>query len=899
MFAVPHLSHEYDSGEPRDLMNHGATHQGDLATPPACPVGMTDTTFTWGLQLLQRIASANYEIVPPVVSSELVKGFPAVHLLPPVPWSFRCLGILLPFVHQNHWTVLVLQVESAGLQATCFDGIPHRNAMAASQLANLIGRTWGMPCLSFAEVTLGTQKVAHTCGQIALAHCAILLRPLSASFEQFFRWADQLAQSVPFLPYAVFGAGGLSESQSRQLSDTLLSKGVPSENIAARIQAACSKVGVVPIATALASKHPWAALKAAAGKPGSAFRWVSTDELQAQIDAKASAKFGTTVPNGKSKKAKAKGVKKSGSPLLIDPSTLQMSPDSFSSNDGQPLCQLAMDEVQPMARGICFCTPAEVAPFLNNFKSISVDALGLLTTAALPAEAVGAAPVTALRYPAIYGPTQEAVLISGSLVQLGDASVQLTTHDIAEVEQLDTVVIKLSLYRDQCSIGWERICEAPIRALLQQVPELSLCQVAGCKQDSGCSRFHPAVEEQVDHLLLDIWGRQFQKLGGGREEPSQAFVFQAYIRVPASAVPHLHKITYPGLFFEPRAADGSGPHAGYAVVWLPGATAEEARHALRTCDKAIALTRLGSRFGVRVKETDEEIAFNMLRPAHPFVKVRISAKYKLHPLPFGCQRQALLKILQHWQWSAKPLQPDKGTAEGASWIVGASSEPPALALPLGESHVIVTKVQDLGNAKSKPPALYASSRTIKHIRYDDGPTDPAIDPWSDGQDPWAKARQQFAPPPGLSLVKSSQPSPGPSKLEQLGSELKQDLRSLMQTELASRSAGQDSVSSAQEARLEKLEVGMKELQEQNRKFEGWFATFGNRVSEQATTIQGVQHTLQSQSQDIHRLRSDVEMTVGNAVGQLQADMTQQLSAQLAGQLEQIQALFADKKPRTS
>ena len=224
-----------------------------------------------------------------------------------------------------------------------------------------------------------------------------------------------------------------------------------------------------------------------------------------------------------------------------------------------------------------FCSPAQVAPFLNSFRVISVEALGLLTTAELPAEATAGAPVTTLRYPALYAPTQEAVLVQGSLLQLGDETVQLKPAEDMEVDQLETSVVKLVLYRDQCIFGWDRVVEAPLRTLIQHTPELSICKKVGCKQDASCPGFHPSVEEAVDQLVLDVWGRQFQRAGGGKQEASSAALFQAFIRVPSSAISHLHRMAVPGLFFEPRADDGSGPHPSFAVVWLSGMDFEGAR----------------------------------------------------------------------------------------------------------------------------------------------------------------------------------------------------------------------------------------------------------------------------------------------------------------------------------
>ena len=358
------------------------------------------------------------------------------------------------------------------------------------------------------------------------------------------------------------------------------------------------------------------------------FRWITTEELQEQIEAKATSKFGTSVPDGKAKKLASRKHAQQYKPLQLDPAQLLMSPGTFSTAGGQPLAQLSFAEVKPQSTGVCFCSPQQAAPYMQECKANSVDALGLVTTAEIASDVVSLAPASNLRYPAVYAPTGEAVLIAGTLIQLGDETVQLTPAEMTEIEHLETFVVKLTLYRDECTIPWDRVAEAPLRTLINSVGELSICKQSGCKQD--CGRFHPSVEEaHAEQLFLDAWGRQWQKVGGGRTDAQTAGVFQMYLRAPASALSHLHCVQFPGLYFEPRSVDGQGPHPGFAVIWLAGADADTARHSLRTCDRAIALTRLGLHYGLRVREPDEQSAFATLRPQHQFVKVRVTGRYRV------------------------------------------------------------------------------------------------------------------------------------------------------------------------------------------------------------------------------------------------------------------------------
>ena len=148
-------------------------------------------------------------------------------------------------------------------------------------------------------------------------------------------------------------------------------------------------------------------------------------------------------------------------------------------------------------------------------------------------------------------------------------------------------------------------------------------------------------------------------------------------------------------------------------MWLPEADYPHALHMLRTCPQAVALTRLGKRYGIRCREAEEQAAHQALRPGSEFQKIKIVAHFHLHPLPFGCQRKHLQGLLKSWHWDAESLQPACGDGQGAAWIVGAAEDPPSPAIACGGAFVLVRKVKD--TAISAPPAgITASGRTKRY-----------------------------------------------------------------------------------------------------------------------------------------------------------------------------------------
>ncbi|CAE7241535.1 aquIMA [Symbiodinium microadriaticum] len=826
--------------------------------------GTTDVTIWAGLLRLQAATARPAFVVPPgIVARWLCMSWLHSETTTDLnfQWPAFCQTCLLPFVSEGHWSLLVLErPESANLKASLFDGIPGRSTEVAQNLTSLICAACHLSVVEIVTPSLPVQQDCDQCGPMLLAFAALVLG-LDAPFEKLLADAVSFCRFMPPHTSSSCAKGGLSEAQQATLGKLLTEHGVPESAVADRVQGAVQKIGAGVLAKALVADNPWQALKAAGSTPNAMFRWVRPEELKAHAQARAQLAFGTAVGNAKARKQKP--AKTTRPVLNVDPATLQLASGSFVSTEGNPLSQLAFDEVGPQACGIAFCSAQQMLPFVSDYRALSVDALALVSTAPLPVEACSGAPAANIRFPAVYSPTQEAVLLSGTILQLGDEHVQLSPADSAmgEVDQLDTIVGRVSLFRDEAQLDWDVFVKSPVKCLLQHVQGLNLCRDTGCKGD--CAAFHPAVEEHVDRMILDVWARQFARLEGGKTNPETAELFQALIRVPSSAAKHLQHVHVAGFYFEPRAANGFGPHPSYAVVWLPGHDKAQASHLLRTCDKAIGLARLGSKYGLRVLDEHEQAVFEALRPQQTFVKVKVLSKWRLHPLPHGMQRHALVQLLGKWKWAAKPLQPCKGDSSGCAWEVGSAVDPPASIMQAGEAFVLIHKIRDVGQP-SKPEALCASSRTRRRILYDD-PDVPqsSTDPWSGGRDPWSQARL----PPGLPApavpvaTGAAQPSAAVSKLTQVKSELQAGLATLVRKEVHAVTSSAATPNTAQDDRIQKLEVGLNEVRMQNNKFEEWFQTFGTQMRQQAEQVLEVQQTVKSQQSELGNLRSEVTSSI--------------------------------------
>ena len=851
----------------------------------------TDALIWEVLKQLAEHAASPVMLLSPTVADLLLRLRSGLQVGQPLFEVGNDARIVTIFLHDGHWTCLLIWRQLGLLEAKCLDGIPGRNVQTAFAVVAGLATLTGLAVGKVSEACFYRQEDESSCGLVALLHAATAI---AGGGDAYALLQQALARASPG-PASCVGFGGLSKTQEAQLSEILVSRGVPAQVVAVRIQDAVNKIGSSSLAQALQAANPWQQLKAAGSRAQTVFKWVKTDELSAVLEKKAADRFGTAISKAKSKKGK-QASRPPPSPLVVDPLRLLLSPDSFVTPDGTSLQQLRFDEVVAQAQGIAFCSALQALPFMQPHRYMSVDPLALIVTSELPPEACMDAPVTSIRFPAIFEPTSEAILLRGSLIQLGDEPVAMRSSDMAEVDSLATVVFKLTLYRDETQLDWSKIVQAPVRAMLQGISGLVLCTQQGCGPE--CPHYHAPVDEPIDRLLLDVWNRQFARSGGGKSPPEQAASFQCYVRVPATALQHLARLSVPGFYTEPRAASGTGPHESYSVVWLSETTLTAAQHVCRTCSKAVALVRLGRKYGVRVRESDEGEVFQALRPGQEFVHVRVSMRFKLHPLPHGAQRKHVLQLLRAWQWQAKPLQPIKGDALGAAWEVGSSQEPPAPAMPIGDNFVLISPIGSGPSASGAGPSVCASQRTRKRLIYDDEPDD--LDPWSHGRDPWAASL--VPAPPGLSKPTAPPVSAtSTSKFAQLKDDLATEVKTMVQQQVGAVTAA-PAIGDEHTARIKQLEVGFQELKLQGDKFEGWFQKFGAQVSSSNAKMQELAQTVTAQQQELSQVRGEVarqaevvEASVHRSVTAMQTEVSNQISSQIASQYEKLEALLAKRQ----
>ena len=658
-------------------------------------------------------------LVPPVRASFAVRGFPV---------DFNFMGsldsdskIFSIFEADGHWALLYGRVLGDGIQWIYMDGLDFSRKGAAFILAKHLTHAAGLGFVALRCLSIINQVNSSTCGTIAVAHMTLALGLTGTFTPDVIDRLHGLLARRNRAPSLLIGFG--PDLQAR-LAALLATKGVPSEAAAPRAEAAIKKLGHSSVETAIKQTNPWQALKGLTTKPGHGFQFVQKDELKAFVTAKATSKHGASISS--KKKEKKVSRKDSTSTWNLDPKLLSIDPSHFVDPDEDHVLQITLSEVVAEARGVAVCTAQEAIPYMKESRNISSDALALLITEDIPADQRGGANIASLRFPATFTPTKDPLLINGCLLQLGDTEVSRNSPaDTAEpMDIVATAVLKVQIFRDEVHGDWDQLAAAPIRALIKAIPVLRLCSDLRCNMK--CGAFHPSVEDNIDQVIHEIWARRFQTLEGRQCPSASAAVFQAFLRIAIPACDSILKTNVDGIYFEPRSDGLRSTSPDYAVIWLPGANHEMAIHKLKLTTHGMSLVRLKQRFGIRVPTEHEKAAHKELRPGDEFLKVAVTLVYRLHPLPHGLQRSQVAKLLSEISWVAKPLQPAKGSMDGAAWDVGSSSPPPSTVLQAMGRDILVTLVKDKSEPDSTPTVI-GPKRVQTHLQRSAAPASASSD----------------------------------------------------------------------------------------------------------------------------------------------------------------------------
>ena len=557
-------------------------------------------------------------------------------------WALQCLHaydvepcknmFMVPVLCSSHWSPIALHLSPTAQTLL----VPQELQKC---ITTIIIDAIGPYELSF-ETFLLPSEFAADCGFQTISwffsHFLGEKLPKATTAVQADQWRTPFAQSI--LPFdasctKAIRLGGMLQPEQLLLQSVLKQHGVHQDRLSTCATALMQQLGAEAINKALGSSQPWKDLKALASQASPPIRIVLASEIDEAIKKRLAS--GKPVGTKANKKPSHKGPK----PPIIPAAEQIKLPDAiFAQADGKKLSSIPLHKVEAHAQGVALCNIGDVTHFLSLTTPISTEGVALLildhNDDRLPVQA------ERIRVPAMSATTGEPMLVSAALLQLGGKRVvrHVPTESFA-LEEIQTKVLKVLVYKDEWNGQWTAFIKHPVKAIFDHT----------LMQD-------PAFP-QAEHII-DVWDRQTLDAKMARTQTDQAEIFAFLIRVTegfAAAV--MPSAAVDGIYLEPRTLDGRKPDPTYRVIWMPRQNLAQVRLARSQTEAKTTIARMGNRFGLRVDRHQAEQVHVQHRPDLMFLDGHELKPYKVGPFPYGSTKESISKGFKHLGWNARPVQP--------------------------------------------------------------------------------------------------------------------------------------------------------------------------------------------------------------------------------------------------
>eukprot|EP00435_Cladocopium_sp_Y103_P059065 s893_g21.t1 len=676
------------------------------------------------------------------------------------------------------------------------------------------------------------------------------------SVDEAIKWREQFANhlincNIHDEPTDSLRFGGTTESPHAELSALLQQHGVHADRAKSLAHQLITIMGTTSIQKTLGSPRPWADLKTKASALQPPIKLVLAEELQAQIAQRLQS--GKPMGNRKNKQAR-----KNVQPKWIAPQASQVQiPDGiFQQQDGTPLRQITLHQLQNGQQGIAVLNISDAKPFFALQQPLSAAGIGVLVLEFLDESLPENHQI--IRFPASCPETQEPMILSAALIQLGQQSVHRSKPPKPTcVEEVDTKVIRAVLYRDQCTVPWTTMHNKPVKALLAM---------------DHFSHFGK-------HDLLDVWDRQFLSKQYQKMKPEEADLFSVVLRLQSASLDQLMQSnSKDGLFFEPRTQSGRQPCPDSRVIWLPKRSFHDVLIAKQSTKQATSIARSGDRFGLRTTAEFAAEIHAQHRPEVAYLDGTNTKVFRIAPLPFGSTKESLQKVFATWEWNARPshtqgLTPDR---QGLVWIAHATEQPSFYIFTMEHGDVLISEVQN--HKPINPPSQgvpVASTRTLRHLTATAAhPAKSALaakvndDPLQ-ANDPWANAYQGQT---------SRQSTLTAGQLASMENTVEKRVLAAIQDHVMPAKAEDAHMNTESEQRLTQLERQVHTLTDNLNQLSGSMSSFQQQQQTHNTQVSHQVQALKSQAdQQEHTMKSLLEQKMEEQMLRIEALLTNKRS----------------------
>ena len=329
------------------------------------------------------------------------------------------------------------------------------------------------------------------------------------------------------------------------------------------------------------------------------------------------------------------------------------------------------------------------------------------------------------------------VLLAGWLLQLGETPVQLATNDTPKVQTLDVQVCSITLWAsDFTTDQWREITKSPVKQT-----KLIL------------------DKDQLGEVIKNPWGRTFRQ-GKNPCVQSEATSVQFHTEIMIKDLRKLlHRSGFNKVFVTPKDLGGA-PSQEWRIIWTlePPQTLET-----KTMSQpgAAGLIKGNKNYGLRVEPSAFAQIWQFLHPGEePPKQIPKGTLWRLHPLPYGVDKQVMQEWADNVGWTCYPIKPLGAKA----WLMQSKDSPPHKLLSFNGQPLIIkimpSKAETLttgliAGPKSKPISDVASEKT-NIFRTGD----PHHDAWAAWQPTTYKAGKQ------TTIAAEETPGPTTAHLQQ-------------------------------------------------------------------------------------------------------------------------------------
>ena len=409
----------------------------------------------------------------------------------------------------------------------------------------------------------------------------------------------------------------------------------------------------------------------------------------------------------------------------IDVGQYKLIPGFFNRSNGEPMP--IQSTFSPCISGITMMPAANAEQWLMHKGKIIPEEMALFLIGDLNEEQQQK---TSKVVAPAYNTAGDQVLLAGWLLQLGESQVQLSTHDTPKVQTLDVQVCSFTLWAtDFTKEQWQDIIKSPVKQT-----KLIL------------------DKDQLGEVIKNPWGRTFRQGKipcANTEATSVQFHSEIMIRDLRRL---LHRSGFNRVYVTPKDIGGS-PSADWRVIWT-SETVQSLEAQTMSQPGAAGLVKGNKNHGLRVEHSAFSQIWNLLHPGEePPKQIPKGNLWRLHPLPYGVDKQVMQEWAENVGWTCFPLRPLGAKA----WLMQSQQPPPNKLLSFNGQPLIIkslpSKVDNITSGliagpKSKPnPDSKSSQGNIFRTG----------DPFQDAWAAWQPTSQKTAKDQSV-----SEATPGPT-----------------------------------------------------------------------------------------------------------------------------------------